>query len=138
MSRNLQLVRHTLRAAGLRLHEQDVEALARWTAERSRKLALSGIEQYGQLLAEDSAAGRRERELLSVQFTTGESYFFRDQGQFDLLAATILLDPSFIAAHLELGALHAQAGDNERARRMYETARTALGKLPAQADAGLF
>jgi chemotaxis protein methyltransferase CheR len=80
------------RTAGLRVREQDFEALSRWTAERARALALPGIDHYGELLAEDSAAGRRERELLTVQFTTGESYFFRDQGQFDLLAATILLE----------------------------------------------
>jgi chemotaxis protein methyltransferase CheR len=78
------------RTVGLRLREQDLDALSRWIAERLRKLALPGNEQYGQLLAEDSAAGSRERERLTVRFTTGESYFFRDQGQFDLLAATIL------------------------------------------------
>jgi chemotaxis protein methyltransferase CheR len=42
------------------------------------------------LLTVDSALGRRERELLTVRFSTGESYFFRDQGQIDLLAQTIL------------------------------------------------
>ncbi|MDP1909056.1 MAG: hypothetical protein Q8K85_12210 [Hyphomicrobium sp.] len=50
-----------------------------------------------------------------------------------LLKKVIYLDSSFIAAYLELGGLHAQAGENERARRMYETARTALVKLPATA-----
>lgn len=78
------------RTAGLRLREQDLDALSLWTAERRRRLALPRIEQYGQLLAEDSAAGRREREMLTVRFSTGESYFFRDPGQFDLLAAKIL------------------------------------------------
>lgn len=82
-----ELVRN---AAGLRVRERDIAALSSWTAERVRALALPGIERYGPLLAENSAAGRRERELLTVQFTTGESHFFRDNGQFDLLAATIL------------------------------------------------
>lgn len=77
-------------AAGLRVRERDIATLSRWTAERVRALALRGIERYAAQLAEDSAAGRRERELLTVQFTTGESHFFRDNGQFDLLAATIL------------------------------------------------
>lgn len=40
----------------------------------------------------DSAEGPRERQLLTVDFTTGETYFFRDQGQFDLFAAKILPD----------------------------------------------
>ena len=78
------------RTVGLRVREQDIEALTRWTDERVRTLALPGIEQYCALLVEDSATGRREREVLTVQFTTGESYFFRDAGQFDLLAAKIL------------------------------------------------
>ncbi len=90
MPQDIQLVRHALATAGLRLRGQDAEALSRWAAERVRALALPGIAQYGKLLAEDSAAGRREREKLSVKFTTGESYFFRDQGQFDLLATTLL------------------------------------------------
>lgn len=85
--RGYELVRRTV---GLRLREQDAEALSLWTAARLSELALPGVEHYGQLLSEDSAAGRRERELLTVQFSTGESYFFRDQGQFDLLAQTIL------------------------------------------------
>ena len=87
------------RTVGLRVREQDIEALTRWTAERVRTLALPGIEQYGALLVEDSATGRREREMLTVQFTTGESYFFRDQGQFDLLATKIL--PELIARRAE-------------------------------------
>ena len=64
------------RTVGLRVREQDIEALTRWTEERVRTLALPGIEQYGALLVEDSETGHREREMLTVQFTTGESYFF--------------------------------------------------------------
>ena len=50
-----------------------------------------------------------------------------------LLKKVIYLDPSFIAAYLEIGALNARAGDMEHSRRMYETARRALSKLPATA-----
>ena len=82
----------TWRAAGLRVADKDAQALSRWAAERVSALALAGVEHYSALLAEDSAAGQRERELLTVQFTTGETYFFRDQGQFDLLAQKILPD----------------------------------------------
>lgn len=78
------------RTTGLQVRERDLAALSRWTAERAHALALPGIERYGEALAEDSAVARRERELLTVKFTTGESYFFRDLGQFDLLAAKIL------------------------------------------------
>ena len=75
---------------GLLAREQDTEALSRWTATRLRKLGLAGFDQYTQLLADGGAAGRRERELLTVQFSTGESYFFRDQGQFDLIETKLL------------------------------------------------
>jgi chemotaxis protein methyltransferase CheR len=47
-----------------------------------------------------------------------------------LLDKVIYLDPAFVAAYLELGALHAQAGEHERARRMFEAARTALSAVP--------
>jgi chemotaxis protein methyltransferase CheR len=90
MHPDIQYMQSLAANTGLRLRARDLESLSRWTAARLRKLALPAPGQYAQLLAEDSTAGRRERELLSVQFSTGESYFFRDQGQFDLLAATIL------------------------------------------------
>ena len=99
MAQDTGHVRNLLHAAGLRLREQDAEALSLWTAQRLRKLALPGIEAYRQLLGEDSAAGCHERELLTVQFSTGESYFFRDQGQIDLLATTIL--PQLVARRAE-------------------------------------
>ena len=91
----LQYMQQMARTAGLHLREQDLNALALWTAERLRKLALPGMEQYAQLLAQDSAVGRQERELLTVRCTTGESYFFRDPEQIDLLAAKLL--PELIA-----------------------------------------
>jgi chemotaxis protein methyltransferase CheR len=87
---NLHLIHQLAASAGLRLREQDLDALMLWTAERLRKLALPGIEQYAQLLSQDSAVGRQERELLTVRCTTGESYFFRDPGQIDLLATKLL------------------------------------------------
>jgi len=77
-------------AVGLRLRDQDVEPLSRWAAARAHALALPTMDQYADFLAADSAAAGRERELLTVQFSTGESYFLRDQGQFELLAQTIL------------------------------------------------
>jgi len=96
-SDELQVHEFVCRTVGLGVRGRNLEALSRWVAERARALALPGIGQYGELLAEDSTAGCRERELLTVRFSTGESYFFRDQGQFDLLAATIL--PELIERH---------------------------------------
>lgn len=78
------------RALGLRAKEGNAEALARWALERAHKLSLPGVEQYAELLTGDSLAGRQERQLGFAHFTTGESYFFRDPGQLDLLSTTIL------------------------------------------------
>ena len=82
----------TIQIAGLRVRDTDLDALVSWVKERLLTLALPSLEDYTALLAEESAQGQRERELLTVQFTTGETYFFRDQGQFDLLRKTILPD----------------------------------------------
>ena len=86
------LIPHELvcQAAGLRVRERDVREFAAWTAGRVRALALGGEALYAALLAEDSGDGRRERELLTVRFTTGETYFYRDAGQFELLADRVL------------------------------------------------
>jgi len=91
----LHYVHQIARTAGLRLREPDLEALMVWSAERVRKLALPGIEQYAQLLTQDSAVSRQERELLTVRCSTGESYFFRDPDQLDLIATTLL--PELVA-----------------------------------------
>jgi chemotaxis protein methyltransferase CheR len=50
-----------------------------------------------------------------------------------LMKKVIYLDPSFVAAYLELGALQTQAGESKRALRMYEAARGVLLTLPAAA-----
>ena len=42
----LQYMHQMARTAGLRLRGPDIEALTLWSAERWRKLALPGIEQY--------------------------------------------------------------------------------------------
>jgi hypothetical protein len=85
------------RATGVCVREIDFVRLARWATERARVLSRDGVEAYGELLAEDSVSGRRERELLTVRFFTGETYFFRDQGQMASLAIGIL--PGLIERH---------------------------------------
>lgn len=80
------------RSAGLRVREPDLPALAQWCAERWQHLALTGMAQYALLLRDDGPGGQHERELLTLRLTTGESYFFRDLGQFDLLQSKLLPD----------------------------------------------
>jgi chemotaxis protein methyltransferase CheR len=51
---------------------------------------LTNPEAYYQLLASDTAASRREWEELVPPLTIGESYFFRDSGQFSLLRQQVI------------------------------------------------
>ncbi|AFY83740.1 CheR family methyltransferase [Oscillatoria acuminata] len=88
---------------GLRIRTQDREALCRKLGSRMRSLKLSSPEDYYKLLEGgiDSnnsysgiAAQSEWRELITL-LTTGESYFFRDSGQFWLLENVLL--PELIA-----------------------------------------
>jgi len=76
--------------AGLRLHDNDTPKLAEWLDERLQALALSSFDAYAQLLASDVPRGRQERERVAVHFSTGETYFFRDEGLCSLLARKVL------------------------------------------------
>ncbi|MCT7981960.1 tetratricopeptide repeat protein [Laspinema sp. A4] len=88
---------------GLRIRTQDREALCRKLGSRIRSLKLSSPEDYYKLLEGGTdqsnsfagiAAQGEWRELITL-LTTGESYFFRDSGQFWLLENVIL--PELIA-----------------------------------------
>ena len=73
---------------GLLLREQDDALLCRVVAERVRALNLHGAEQYCQWLGSDAGI-RHEREALVIPLTTGETYFFRDSGQQEAIAANV-------------------------------------------------
>jgi len=88
---------------GLRIRTQDREALCRKLGSRIRTLKLSSPEDYYKLLEggidpnnsfSGIAAQGEWRELITL-LTTGESYFFRDSGQFWLLENVLL--PELIA-----------------------------------------
>ena len=69
---------------GLLVREQSDALLQKVVAERVRVLNLSGAEEYCRFLEADAEI-RHEREALAISFTTGETYFFRDSGQHELL-----------------------------------------------------
>lgn len=75
---------------GLRIEGRDGGALQKIASSRIRRHGLSSTEQYLRLLESDTGEGRLEREELIVLLTVGESYFFRDKGQFELLRSRIL------------------------------------------------
>ncbi|MFB2970880.1 CheR family methyltransferase [Aerosakkonema sp. BLCC-F183] len=104
---------------GLHVREQDRENLAKIIGTRLKFLRLSTLEDYYQLLqrhtesdaVEDTLPQREWRELTHL-LTTGESYFFRDKGQFALLRNMIL--PELIAA--KNNAANIKAGEKRSLR----------------------
>ncbi|MCL1468304.1 CheR family methyltransferase [Argonema galeatum] len=83
---------------GLHVREQDRESLAKTILARLKLLRLSSPEDYYQLLEPHTeqnesfgeTPSKREWRELTRLLTTGESYFFRDKGQFALLKNRIL------------------------------------------------
>lgn len=75
---------------GLRLDGHDPGTLRKVAAARMAFHGLSSPDEYGDLLEADTPKGRLEREELISLLTVGESYFFRDKGQFNLLRNMIL------------------------------------------------
>lgn len=88
---------------GLRIRTQDREALCRKLGSRMRSLKLSSPEDYYKLLEGGlnpsnsffAIPAQGEWKELITLLTTGESYFFRDSGQFWLLENVLL--PELIA-----------------------------------------
>ncbi|NMG45015.1 hypothetical protein GPA22_14905 [Aromatoleum toluvorans] len=80
---------------GLRRRAGDEARLSGWLQPRLHALRLPSVAAYADLIAAGGEPGRHERERLMEHFSTGETYFFRDQGLFGLLAARIL--PELVA-----------------------------------------
>lgn len=91
----LQLIR---RHTGISIRAQDKPQLIRKLLMRCRALNCQHPSQYLALLSKpDSVASQKEWQHLADLITTGESYFFRDQGQIKVLRESIL--PTLIARH---------------------------------------
>jgi len=81
---------------GLKHGEQDMATLRDVVAARMAATGVADATSYCQLLdADEAASGDEWKELVGL-LTVGESYFFRDAGQFELLRHLIL--PELIAA----------------------------------------
>lgn len=83
---------------GLRVRSQDGEILSNAVLARTKLLKTSPFEYY-RILISDSDESKHEFSALSCLLIAGESYFFRDAGQFDLLRKTVL--PELISSHNE-------------------------------------
>ncbi len=81
---------------GLMIREQDAGRLGEVISARLRHYRLSDPEDYYRLLQAAPELSEAEWQKLISLVTVGESYFFRDKGQFTLLKEQIL--PELIAA----------------------------------------
>lgn len=75
---------------GLFIRWQDYDGLAEKIKIRVRSLRFPNPQVYLHLLSSDSPQSREEWKQLIPLITTIESYFFRDQGQINLLRTVIL------------------------------------------------
>lgn len=75
---------------GLNIREQDSKKLSEAVSLRMKSLRLSSLDEYYQFLETDSEKSKTEFREIAIHLTTGETYFFRDKGQFSLLKYSIL------------------------------------------------
>jgi chemotaxis protein methyltransferase CheR len=75
---------------GIHVREQEQDLLKKSLISRQQALKLPGINDYFNLLKNNSAQSDAEWKQLSILLTNQESYFFRDQGQFAVLRDHIL------------------------------------------------
>ncbi|QWR76569.1 CheR family methyltransferase [Candidatus Magnetomonas plexicatena] len=72
---------------GLHVDEKDLSATIN---SRLRHVSLQSPDDYCTFLSSDTPESKHEWKVLYQTITTGESFFFRDKGQFSLLRNTIL------------------------------------------------
>jgi chemotaxis protein methyltransferase CheR len=96
---------------GLHIREQDIGLLQSKIQVRMKALKLASPEEYYHYLASDFSSEKATLMSLSQEWqhfiqllTVGESYFFRDRGQFQLLQQQIL--PQLIQARSHYAAIH--------------------------------
>ena len=75
---------------GLEIRAKDREVVARALAERARAFGAKNVADYLRLLERDTSESAAQWRALAPVLTNGESYFWRDKGQFELLKTTIL------------------------------------------------
>jgi chemotaxis protein methyltransferase CheR len=90
-----ELVQMAVRRIGLRIHNDAHDRFVGILLTRTAHLGYASLKDYQTFL--DGRQATEEWEELARLFTCGETFFFRDQGQFDLLHVRLL--PELIAQH---------------------------------------
>ncbi|MBW3624128.1 MAG: hypothetical protein KY468_12040, partial [Armatimonadetes bacterium] len=105
---------------GLVFPEHGRKTLNKVLSHRMRALRLSTPQEYLELLNHKGAAGESEWEELTLSLTTGESYFFRDQGQFGLLRERLL--PELLRENRETRSLRVWSAGSSTGEEAYSLA----------------
>jgi chemotaxis protein methyltransferase CheR len=86
-----RLKEHLIAITGLAFYSDRDERLTELIASRLSALGMHDCSSYTNLLA-DQEQGRAEMDVLISRLTIGETYFFRDEAQFDAIRSVILPD----------------------------------------------
>jgi chemotaxis protein methyltransferase CheR len=117
---------------GLQMRAEEADKLRHTIRVRMAAQQLINPETYYQLLSIDTAASRREWEELVLPLTIGESYFFRDSGQFSLLRQKII--PELIERNLGARSLRIWSAGCSTGEEPYSLAILVNELLPSCGD----
>ena len=117
---------------GLQIRGEETDKLCHSLRSRMAQQPLLNPEGYYRLLATDTADSRQEWEELVLLLTIGETYFFRDSGQFSLLRHRIL--PELIERNKETRSLRIWSAGCSTGEEPYSLAILVHELLPAPRD----
>ena len=120
------------RKAGISVRTEDLMALDRDIAARMRLLSLSEPQDYLSLLSGDTYESKCEWKELIIPLTIGESFFFRDKGQFAILREKVL--PELIEKRKDVRSLRIWSAGCSSGEEPYSLAILLDGLLPDRRD----
>ncbi|HEU0234751.1 MAG TPA: CheR family methyltransferase [Gallionella sp.] len=125
-----ELAQLAARRIGLRIPGDARDRFAGMLRERAALLGYASLKDYRTFLTGKQATG--EWEKLARVFTSGETFFFRDHGQFDLLRLHLL--PELIAQHRNDKTLHLWSAGCASGEEVYSLAMLVDMLLPERDD----
>jgi chemotaxis protein methyltransferase CheR len=117
---------------GLQIRREETDRLCQSLRSRMAHQQLLNPEEYYRLLATGTASSRHEWEELILLLTIGETYFFRDSGQFSLLRHQVL--PELIDRNKRTRSLRIWSAGCSTGEEPYSLAILVHELLPAASD----
>lgn len=131
-----QLAELVTAQTGLHIRPQDNKTFRKAIGLRMKLLKLTEPEEYYQFLKADSAESDLEWKELAAHLATGESYFFRDKGQFNLMKNWIL--PELIERNKSKRTLRIWSAGCSTGEEPYSLAMVIDELLPYRGDWNIF